>query len=206
MSRLANVLYHYPDRALIKFLLHGFTYTVLIYLIGPFYTGPKLTPLPSTPALISAWSHDTAALNKEVSRGHTLGPYDAPPFPILQVSPLGAVEKKDSTYRIILDLSSPEGQAVNDGIDQVEYSVRYSSFDEAVDLVRSLGLGSTMVKIDIQHAFRLCPVRPQDYQLLGMCWSGKYCIDTRLLFGSRSSPFIFNSSADARGSWLLSVF
>ena len=105
--------------------------------------------------------------------------------------------KKDSTYRIILDLSSPKGQAVNDGIDQADYSVRYSSFDEAVDLVRFLGPGSTMAKIDIKHAFRLCPVRQQDYQLLGMCWNGKYYIDTRLPFGSRSSPFIFNSFADA---------
>ena len=118
-------------------------------------------------------------------------------FQFYMCPPLGAVEKKDSTYRIILDLSSPKGQAVNDGIDQADYSVRYSSFDDAVDLVHSLGPGSTMAEIDIKHAFRLCPVRPQDYQLLGMCWNGKYYIDTRLPFGSRSSPFIFNSFADA---------
>ena len=198
VSRLANVLYHHPDRALTQFLLHGFTHGFDIGYRGPITAG-------SSKNLFSARSHAidvTAALNKEVSRGHTLGPYDVPPFPILHVSPLGAVEKKDSTYRIILDLSSPKGQAVNDGIDQADYSVRYSSFDDAVDLVHSLGPGSTMAKIDIKHAFRLCPVRPQDYQLLGMCWNGKYYIDTRLPFGSRSSPFIFNSFADAL-AWIL---
>ena len=106
-------------------------------------------------------------------------------------------KRKTPLYRIILDLSSPRGQAVNDGIDQTEYSVHYSSFDEAIDLVRYLGKGSTMAKIDIKHAFRLCPVRPEDYQLLGMFWEGQYYIDTRLPFGGRSLPFIFNNFADA---------
>ena len=144
----------------------------------------------------------TAALNKEIARGHTQGPFDRPPFPILHVSPLGAVEKKDSTYRIILDLSSPHGYSVNDGIDQAESSVRYTSFDEAVDLVRHLGRGSAMAKIEIKHSFRLCPVRPQDYLLLGMHWEGKYYFDTRLPFGGRSSPFIFNNFADAL-TWIV---
>ena len=54
-----------------------------------------------------------------------------------------------------------------------------------------------MAKIDIKHGFRLCPVQPEDYQLLGMFWQGQYYIDTRLPFGGRSSPFIFNNFADA---------
>ena len=37
-----------------------------------------------------------------------------------------------------------------------------------------------MAKVDIRHAFRLCPVRPQDYRLLGMFWQGSYYVDTRL--------------------------
>ena len=52
-------------------------------------------------------------------------------------------------------------------------------------------------KIDIKHAFRLCPARPQNFLLLGMHWKGKYYFDTRLPFGGQSSPFIFNNFADA---------
>ena len=52
--------------------------------------------------------------------------------------------------------------------------------------------------IDIKDG-RLCPVQPEDYQLLGMFWQGQYYIDTRLPFGGRSSPFIFNNFADALG-------
>ena len=58
-------------------------------------------------------------------------------------------------------------------------------------------LGRPWLRFDIKHAFRLCPVRPQDFLLLGMRWDNQFYFDTRLPFGSRSSPFIFNSFADA---------
>ena len=101
--------------------------------------GGPITP-GSCRNLLSACSHHgdvSATLAKEVSRGHTAGSFQTPLFPILHVSPLGAVEKKDTSYRIILDLSSPTSESVNDGINRLEYSVRYQSFDDAVDLVRA---------------------------------------------------------------------
>jgi len=59
-----------------------------------------------------------------------------------------------------------------------------------------------MAKIDIKHAFRLCPVNPLDWPLLGYKWLGRYFFDIRLPFGLRSSPFIFNAFADAV-TWIL---
>ena len=59
-----------------------------------------------------------------------------------------------------------------------------------------------MAKIDIKHAFRLCPVHPDDWPLLGFKWLGNYFFDVCLPFGSRSSPFIFNTFADAL-AWIL---
>ena len=56
---------------------------------------------------------------------------------------------------------------MNEGIPREEFSVRYSSFDEAVVLVRSFGKGAFMAKLDIKHAFRLCPVRVDQWSLLG---------------------------------------
>ena len=49
-----------------------------------------------------------------------------------------------------------------------------------------------MSKIDLKNAFRLIPVRPSDWNLLGMQWRGKFYIDTFLPFGLRSAPFLFN--------------
>ena len=63
-----------------------------------------------------------------------------------------------------------------------------------------------MAKLEIQHAFRLCPVRSADWHLLGMFWNQQYFIDTRLPFGSRSSPYIFNTFADALAWILVFVF
>jgi len=79
---------------------------------------------------------------------------------------------------------------------------KYSTFDDAVIIVRDIGQGCFMAKIDIKHAFRLCPAHPDDWPLLCYQWLGQYFFDTRLPFGSRSSPFIFNIFADAL-AWIL---
>ena len=118
------------------------------------------------------------------------------PLPNLYCSPLGAVPKKDGTYRIILDLSSPRG------IPQDIFSVKYSSFDDAVSMVGGLGQGAFMGKLDIRHAFRLCPVHISDWPLSGFYWEKQYFVDTRLPFGSRSSPYIFNEFAEL-SLWIL---
>ena len=191
-----------PNKTLTEFLINGFRFG---FDIG--YRGP-LTP-GSTRNLLSAHSNPipvTEALSKELVRGHTAGPFSSPPLPNFHCSPLGVVPKKDGTFRIILDLSSPKGSSINDGISKENYSVRYSSFDEAVDLVFRLGPDCQMAKLDIKHAFRLCPVRQEDFCLLGMFWNNFYFVDTRLPFGSRSSPFIFNQFADALAWILIFVF
>lgn len=68
--------------------------------------------------------------------------------------------------------------------------MHYSSFDEAVNLIKSLGQGCYMAKLDIKHAFRLCPVHPDDWHLLGYQWENRFYFDVVLPFGGRSSPFI----------------
>ena len=197
--RLAEALHDHPDHNFVNYLLHGFSFGFDMGFRGSL--GSSISP-----NLRSASAHPTevsTAINKELARGHTSGPFVTPPIQGLHCSPLGAVQKKDGSYRLILDLSFPhDGTSVNDGISRIDYSVHYSSFDDAVDLVRSLGHGCLMSKIDIKHAFRLCPVCPQDYRLLGMCWQGRYYVDTRLPFGGRTSPFIFNSFADAL-AWII---
>ena len=59
-----------------------------------------------------------------------------------------------------------------------------------------------MNKIDLKNAFRLIPVRPKDWNLLGVCWHGQFYIDTCLPFGLRSTPHIFNEISTAI-HWIL---
>ena len=54
-----------------------------------------------------------------------------------------------------------------------------------------------MAKVDIEAAYRLVLVHPQNCTLLGMKWYDSIYIDGMLPFGLRSAPKIFNSVADA---------
>ena len=189
---VSQLLVAHPDRSRVHFILSGFTVGFDISFRG--------LALPSRPKnLRSARDQGnkvTQAVTLERSRGHTAGPFLVPPFPCLHCSPLGAAPKKDGTVRLVLDLSSPRGASVNDDISKDDFAVSYSSFDEAVQMVREVGSGAFMAKLDIKHAFRLCPVRLDQLHLLGFTWEGFYFVDLRLPFGSRSSPFIFNQFAD----------
>ena len=143
------------------------------------------------------------AIWKELERRHIAGPFNEPPLQPLHCSPLGAVLKKDGSWHLILDLSSPKGQSVNEQIPKDAFSVTFNTFDDAVNMVKKLR-GALMGKVDIKHAFRLMPVHPEDWNLLGTCWDGPYFVELRLPFGCWSSVFIFNTLADAL-AWILQV-
>ncbi len=65
------------------------------------------------------------------AEGRVLGPFPMTAFPTVQVSRFGVIPKKSGKWRLIVDLSSPEGNSVNDGIASEFCSMRYASIDEA---------------------------------------------------------------------------
>ena len=69
-------------------------------------------------------------------------------------------------------------------------------------MVRRLGKGCKLSKIDIKHAYRILPVRMEDWPLLVYQWEGQYYVDLVLPFGGRSSSSIFTSFADLL-NWIL---
>ena len=54
-----------------------------------------------------------------------------------------------------------------------------------------------MAKTDREAAFCQYPVHPDDWELLGMQWMGKYYFDKILPSGLRSAPFKFTGLSDA---------
>ena len=149
--------------------------------------------------LISATEHEKAvatAIDKELDGWHMSGPSPPPPLPKLHCSPLGSREKEDGPRRLIMDLSQPRGGSINEGIDKESFKVQYGHFDDATDLVYKMGLNCLINKIDIQHAFRLLPVKKSQRHLLGIQWLHRYYVNTRLPFGLRSAPNIFNNFAN----------
>ena len=147
----------------------------------------------------------TNNLAHEISLGRVAGPYDNPPFPNFQISPIGLVPKKNSDkFRTIFHLSFPKTgtTSINNAISKEDFSLQYVTIDHAIEGIKRFGQGCFLAKTDIESAFRLIPIHPDDYELLGMFWQGKYYYDKVLPFGLRSAPFIFNQLSDAI-EWIL---
>ena len=106
-----------------------------------------------------------AKLSKELAANRLAGPFDALPFANFRVSPLGVVPKKTSgEYRLIHHLSYPNGDSVNYGISSDYSTVNYARVDDAIAMIKLLGRGCFLAK----SAFRIIPIRPSDYDLLGI--------------------------------------
>ena len=121
---------------------------------------------------------------------HTILPDQAAAIPQMQISPIGVVPKRNrpNTWHLIVDLSSPLGNSVNDGIDQNLSSITYTSIDDAVSFIR--------------EAYRAVPVHPLDRPLLGIRWKEGYYLDGALPFGLRSAPKLFSALVDGM-MWIL---
>ena len=54
---------------------------------------------------------------------------------------------------MILDLSSPDGHSVNDGIRKDPFTVQYMRVDDIIDGIMSLGRGTLLAKFDVESAY-----------------------------------------------------
>ena len=138
-------------------------------------------------------------IGKETAAGRILGPFPKGIMPGVQINRIGVIPKKNQPgkWRIITDLSFPEGSSVNDAIDSKLCSLQYVSVDQVAAAAQKLGPGALMAKIDIKAAYRIIPVHQLDRAWLGMCWEGAIYIDGMLPFGLCSAPKIFTAVADA---------
>ena len=147
----------------------------------------------------SAYVHPevvSSYLESELSQGRIA---TSPIAATVQVSSFGVIPKRHqlNKWRLIVDLSSPQGQSVNDGISRELCTFSYVSVAEIASAVLSLGRGALLAKSDVKHAYRQIPVHPEDRPLLGMKWEGQLLCDKTLPFGLRSAPIIFSAVADA---------
>ena len=140
----------------------------------------------------------------ESAGGRILGPFVLGTIPGLHINRLDVIPKGHTPgkWRLITDLSDPDGGSVNDGIDSRLCSLTYTSEEKVARLAQSIGPGTLMAKLDIKSAYRLVPVHPEDRHLLGFEWQGQLYVDGMLPFGLRSAPKIFTVVADALESIL----
>ena len=73
----------------------------------------------------------------------------------------------------------------------------YATIDDAICCVKQSGVGSYLAKTDIKHAFRIIPIHPGDYHLLGMQWKGLFYFDKCMPMGCSSSCKTFEAFSTA---------
>lgn len=180
--------------SVVELLSNGFNYGFPLY-----YEGPQDSTCAKN--LLSAIQYPEAVdakLDKEIAAHRIAGPYSSPPFPHFRISPLGLVPKKtEGEFRLIHHLSFPQGSSLNDGISSEFTSVSYATVEDAIHIIRTVGHGCFMAKTDIKNAFRIIPIQPQDYHLLGICWRGFYYYDRCMPMGCSSSCKTFEIFSSA---------
>ena len=189
---LCNYLQVYPNKQDASLLSDGFRYGFRLGFDGE-QVGTEARNLKSArlnPVVLKE------KFKKEILLGRFAGPFKSPPINNLKISPVGLIPKTDGTYRLITHLSHPEGTSVNDGISDLDSSVSYTTFDKVADMIFLLGKGSEMAKRDIKSAFRLLPISPEDFWLLGVKdGEGLIYIDKFLPLGCKSSCALFEKFA-----------
>lgn len=188
LDQLEHWLGKYPDEQEAKLLMSGFRHGFRIQ-----YQGKRVAR--------EANNHGSARrrpeiveqkLMQEVQLGRVAGPFTNKPLQNLIVSPIGLVEKNiPGEFRLIFDLSFPQADSINGGIPAEAVSVAYTSFDAVTNMVRRLGTGTHLIKVDIKAAFRLLPLHPDDFSLMGMKHKDTYFVDKALPFGCSISCALF---------------
>ena len=190
LAALRPLLAIYPNRVAAEALHTGFTEGFRLGFRGA--RGGSRSENPKSIRARSALALEK--LTKEVHLGRMAGPFISSPIPNLKISPIGLVPKSEpGSFRLIHNLSYPSTTSVNEGIDKQYCSVRYSSFDDAIQLVVRAGKGAFLAKADVKSAFRLLPVHPSDFCLLGIELENKIFIDKALPMGASCAPALFES-------------
>ena len=142
-----------------KYILHGLHNR---FRIGFQHTAPLRSATSNMP---SAREHPDVMqhyIGDELTKGCLLGPYAAGHIQSLHINYFGVIPKGRNTgkWRLITDLSFPEGASINDGIDPSLCSLKYTTVEKVARIIVGLGTAALLAKVDIEEAYRLIPVHP----------------------------------------------
>ena len=199
------------QREIADFLVSGFKNGFQIM-----YEGERKSATHGNPPCKDQAEYDAMSkgIATDVEKGYTAKVSNAilATFAFLILSPIFAIMKKLfgvnlNKYRRIHNLSATDHAhdveaSVNDGIDSDKTSMSYTTVAAACSVVRQEGRGAHFVQDDLEDAFRILPMAESDYGLLGFMFASETYVETRAVFGCRSSPILYGSLT-ALLAWLL---
>ena len=181
------------DTAASRFLVDGFQRGFSIGHAGNLNSViPEFTPKEHEKDIIQE------KIDKELALGRVGGPFNAPPFDNFKISPIFLRPKAvPGQYRMILDLSYPKNEeSINANIPTQWRSVIYSSVRDAVKIIASKP-GCFSSKIDVKDAFRLIPIKPDEFNKLCFMHDGRFYYEKVLPQGCGSSCYLFDKFSSA---------
>lgn len=122
-----------------------------------------------------------------IREGYAAGPFDSPPCANFRVNPIIAVVQPGKV-RPVLNVSSPDGASYNSNVDETcTEKVKMSSAKQFGQNLKDCGKGAIMSKHDLVAAYKQIPCKIEDLRLQGFCWLGKFFVETRQIFGAKTS-------------------
>ena len=124
-----------------------------------------------------------------------------------KVNPMAVRLKPNGKARIIIDMSSPHHDedtidlagtiptSVNAGINKDDYPASMASTKDVIEAFVKHGANCVFCKADWTAAYKHIHVRPQDLRLQVVELGGRYFVERALVFGSCSSPGIYDRTA-----------
>ena len=176
-----NLLTAYPDKHLLQYIKFGFPLSI---------SHPNhLTNIKVVNHYSAIQYPDAVAkyIAKEQNFGTILGPVSHINTPHYHCSPLLTRPKDTNDRRVILNLSYPKGQSLNDQVDKLnfdsrQFTLKFPSVDNIVECILQI-TDPLIFKIDVARAFRNLRVDPVDALKFGLSWHDALYVDAAVAFG-----------------------
>ena len=169
---------------------------------------------PNHNSALTFLDHVLSHIHNELLLWHYSGPFSRSrleslirPFPTSSLSTVPkSVDLPDR--RIVQDLSFPRNDptysSINDQINIDDFRCDWGTFNEIRVIVRDVLTNSEAATLDVDAAFRCCPITPSQQHNFIIHWNGYYYIDHNAPFGTTSARGVFGRVADAKSAILKS--
>ena len=141
-------------------------------------------------------------IDKEKQLGALLGPIQDINHNQFHCSPLLTRPKDGDKRRVILNLSYPTGQSVNDHVDKNEFDhtpfiLKFPTIDSIAQNISEAGDDVVLFKVDVARAFRNLRVDPANALKFGIKWADAFYVDLAIAFGWTHGSGAFQILSDA---------
>lgn len=162
--------------------------------VSPSSVSVEFAALENYPSAVLLQPQLEAYLEEDLKLGHLAKVHVSEVASPLRVHPIALIPKsgQPGKFRLITDISSPNGKSVNDRVPEPPKFRMVSIRDVFLRVCRNSWGG----KIDVAHAFRNIPLAKLFAGHLAFRVGDFFYFELRLPFGFTWSPFVWNSFSD----------